>query len=347
MLKYLKALPLGRASDASSTGLGDGRPSARARPPGISFRGRRWERVGTAAFGGTWVGERTAMVASTEFIENLLEVLETATRQNYQTPGREGNILVLTPDMASDVMITADLHGHRRNFNQIKKIADLDKNPKRHLVLQEVCHGGPTYPSNGGCMSHGMLEDVAKLKVKYPERVHFMMSNHELSELTEYPILKTGKMLNLMFRLGIAEMYGGASEKIREGYLNFIRSLPLAIRLPGDILLTHSAPEKVDAKGFDNTVFDRELTPADLKEGTDVFQMVWGRDYRQENAEAFAKIVGAKVLIHGHTPCEKGFNVPNSIQIILDCCSRPASYVIIPAKEGLTQKDVVDRIKML
>lgn len=287
------------------------------------------------------------MVASIEFIENTLQVLEQATELNYRTPGREGNILVLTPELAEEVMITADLHGHRRNFNQIKKIADLDNNPKRHLILQEVCHGGPTYPSNGGCMSHGMLEDVARLKVKYPDRVHFIMSNHELSELTEYPILKVGKMLNLMFRLGISEMYGAASEKIREAYMAFIRSLPLGVRLPSDIFICHSAPEKCDAKGFDTTVFDRELSLADLKEGSDIFQMVWGRDYREENAAAFARLVGAKILIHGHTPQEKGFAVPNGLQIILDCCSRPASYVIIPTKEQIGLQQIVDRIKML
>ena len=246
------------------------------------------------------------MVASLEFIESTLATLEKAAAANLNTPGRQGNIVVITPDMADDVMITADLHGHRRNFNRIKKIADLDNHPRRHLIMQEVCHGGPTYPSNGGCMSHGMLEDVAKLKEKYPDRLHFILSNHELAELTEYPILKVGKMLNLMFRLGISEMYGAASEKVREGYLKFISSCPLGVRLPGEIFVCHSAPEKCDAKGFDTTVFDRELGGSDLREGSDVFQMVWGRDYRPENAAAFARLIEAKVLIHGHTPCGTG-----------------------------------------
>lgn len=287
------------------------------------------------------------MVASIEFIENTIATLAKAKEANLSTPGREGNIVVITQEHADDVMITADLHGHRRNFNRIKRIADLDSNPRRHLILQEVCHGGPTYPSNGGCMSHCMLEDVARMKAKYPDRVHFMLSNHELAELTEYPILKVGKMLNLMFRLGISEMYGSASEKIREAYLSFIASCPLGVRLPGDIFCCHSSPEKCDAKGFDTTVFDRELTGADLKEGSDVFAMVWGRDYRPENAEAFARLVEAKVLIHGHTPCEKGFNAPNDTQIILDCCGEPASYVIVPTNEDLSHAEILKRVKML
>jgi len=287
------------------------------------------------------------MVASPEFFESALAMLEQAKDANYQTPCRVHNIVDITPDHADEVMITADLHGHRRNFNRIKKIADLKHNPRRHLILQEVCHGGPTYPSNGGCMSHNMLEDVARLKVEFPEQVHFIMSNHELAELTEYPILKVGKMLNLMFRLGINEMYGAASEKIREAYMNFIASCPLAAKLPGNVFVTHSAPEKTDSDGFDPAIFERSLSAADMKEGTDLFRMVWGRDYRLENAQAFAKAIGAEVLIHGHTPQEKGFAVPNEVQIILDCCSQPATYLILPSQNPLKHDEIAKKIEFL
>ncbi|QGJ71374.1 Metallophos domain-containing protein [Planctomycetales bacterium 10988] len=288
------------------------------------------------------------MVASIEFIEDTIAALDKATEANKSTPSREGNVIVLTPEVADEVMITADLHGHRRNFNRIKRIADLKNNPRRHLILQEVCHGGPTYPSNGGCMSHGMLEDVARLKSEYPDRVHFILSNHEMAELTEYPILKVGKMLNLMFRLGISEMYGPASERIREGYMNFIASCPVGVRVEAsEAFICHSAPEKVDDRGFDATILDRDLSPTDMKEGTDLFQMVWGRDYRAENAKAFADLVGAKVLIHGHTPCEKGYDAPNDIQIILDCSSQPSCYLTLPVDKPLTQQEMIKKIEEL
>ena len=107
------------------------------------------------------------MVASIEYIEKTIATFEKAAEANLDTPGRQGNTIVLTPELAGEVMVTGDLHGHRRNFNLIRKTADLDAHPRRHLILQEVCHGGPTYPANGGCMSHAMLEDVAKLKAEY------------------------------------------------------------------------------------------------------------------------------------------------------------------------------------
>ena len=287
------------------------------------------------------------MVATFDYIEGVIANFRKATEANEDTPTREGNVVVLTPEVADDVMVTADLHGHRKNFNSIKKIADLERRPRRHLILQEVCHGGPTYPSNGGCMSHGMLEDVARLKASFPDRVHFLLSNHELAELTDYPILKAKKMLNLMFRLGLQEMYGPATEKVREAYTAFIRSCPLAVSLPGGVFICHTLPEKCDSRAFDRDILVRPLEAAELLEHGDVFNLVWGRDYRAENARAFARQVGAKVLIHGHEPCPEGFSVPNDTQIILDCCGQPACYLTIPMDREYSHAELVGRIQRL
>ena len=288
------------------------------------------------------------MVASIEYIEKVIATYQEAAEANRQTPLLDGNIVMITSDAdAEEVMITADLHGNRRNFNAIRNIADLENHPHRHLIMQEVCHGGPTYPTNGGCMSHTMLEDVAKMKATYPSRVHFLLSNHELAEVMDFPIVKGQKMLNLQFRCGLQDTYGPATEKVREAYFEFIRSCPLAVRLPGDIFISHTLPENLDTKDFDTTIFHRELTAADFQQHSSLFNLVWGRDFRPENAQLFAKLVGAKVLIHGHDPCAEGFKTPNDLQIILDCCDRPACYVILPVGEALGHAQIVDRIEQL
>lgn len=292
-------------------------------------------------------GGGVTMVATVEYIEKTILTFEEATAANWQTAGREGNTIVLGPEIAEEVMITGDLHGHRRNFNLIRRTADLERHPKRHLVLQEVCHGGPTYPANGGCMSHTMLEDVAKLKVQYRDRVHFLLGNHELAEMTDYPIQKNKQMLNLLFRLGLQQMYGSAADKIREAFIPFIQSCPLAVRLPGGVFVCHSIPENVDTHHFDRSIFTRTLDPQEYYQRSAVFDLVWGRDYRQENAEAFAKLVGAEVLINGHEPCPDGFAVPNPRQIILDCCGDKACYVMLRTDEKMSHDEIVRRIQVL
>lgn len=287
------------------------------------------------------------MVASFEYIEKVIATYGEATEANLRTLGREGNVVELPSTSGGEAMVTGDLHGHRRNFNLIRKLADLAAHPKRHLILQEVCHGGPTYPSNRGCMSHSMLEDVAKLKVEFPHRVHFLLGNHELAELTDYPIQKNKQMLNLAFRLGLQQMYGPATEKVREAYFPFLRSCPLAVRLGADVFISHSVPEHVDSRPFDTTIFSRDIDPGEYFERSGIFELVWGRDYRQENAQAFAELVEAKTLINGHEPCEEGFNSPNEIQLILDCCADKACYVVLPTDRDLTHAEIVEKVRKL
>ena len=244
-------------------------------------------------------------------------------------------------------MLTGDLHGHRRNLNLIRRIAELESLPRRHLVLQEVCHGGPTYPQNGGCMSHATVEDIARLKVRFPDRVHLLLGNHELAELTDYPIQKNRQMLNVLFRIGLEQMYGAESGRVRDALAEFLVTSPLAVRIAGGVFVCHSIPEGIDSRPFDQTIFDRPLDPLEFYERGDIFQLVWGRDYRPANARAFAEMMDAGVLINGHEPCAEGFSVPNMHQVILDCCGDIACYVVLPTGRQWTQAEVVQRIKRL
>jgi hypothetical protein len=253
----------------------------------------------------------------------------------------------LNEDLAEEVLITGDLHGNRRNFNLIRDLADLDRHPGRHLIMQEVCHGGMTYPQNGGCMSHSMLEEVAAWKSRYPDRVHFLLGNHEIAEMTEYPIQKRNRMLNLLFRLGMQQMFGQAAEEIRQAYLPFLLSCPLGVRLGENILITHSIPQYVDKRGFDASFFQRELQWQDFLEDAPAFQMLWGRDYRSRNAKAFAALTHSAILINGHEPCPEGYLVPNHYQVIVDSCNNESKYLLLSTGRQWTHAEVVEQLRPL
>jgi hypothetical protein len=286
------------------------------------------------------------MPASPETVQRVIATYHEAARASASTCGRKGSVVVLGPRNAGDVMVTGDLHGNRLNFGKLLEVADLEGNPRRHLVMQEVCHGGPVYPQ-GGCMSHLMLEDVARLKTRFPDRFHFLLSNHELSEWTDYPIVKASRMLNLTFRCGMKAQYGAAADQVREAMLGFLSSCPLAVRLSNGVFISHSLPEGADALAFDASVFDRAIRPGDLHGEGAVFRLVWGRDYREANAAAFAKTVGARVLVNGHEPCPDGFQAPNDYQLILDCAGPACAYVVIPVGEVVTHQQLVQRVERL
>jgi hypothetical protein len=280
------------------------------------------------------------MRVSIEFLHQLVERLEQATKANLQTPGRKGCLIQLGPESADGVMVAGDLHGNRVNFNKIVKAAALDAHPHRHLVLQEVVHGGPTYP-NGGCMSHMLLEDVAALKVKYPDRVHFLLSNHEVAEVLKTPLMKGGVSQNQLFAAGLDYAYGAAGSRIAQGFHSFIRTCPLAIRLRNGVFISHSAPDQRSLPTFDLKNFTRELRDNDFEMGGFAYGMIWGRDHDPAHIKKFAELVKSTALVHGHEPTPAGWQTPNEYQLIFDGSGPECFTVLIPLDRKLTVKDLV------
>lgn len=285
------------------------------------------------------------MTATARQIDETIGTYRAATAANAETAGRSGSAIELPPHPDGEVVVTADLHGNRLNFERLRAIADLEGNPETHLVMQEVCHGGPVYPGTDGCMSHLLLEDVARLKVRHRDRFHFLLSNHEWAEILDFPISKSNRLLNLTFRCGMQQCYGDRTEEVREAMVGFLRSLPLLLRINSTVV-THAAPANLGCVPFDKGVFERELGDEDLRPHGDVFRLLWGRDFSEENGATFADLLNAKVLIHGHEPCPEGFCVPNRHQIILDCCGQPASYLRIPTGRDLTHDEAARRIQL-
>ena len=129
-------------------------------------------------------------------------------------------------------MVVGDLHGNLAIFRQILAVAALAEHPDRHLVLQELVHGQHFYPDEKGEKSHQLVDLVAALKCQYPSRVHVILGNHELSELTGRVIAKYGTTLNALFRQGIETAYGPHAEAIYKAYLDLFTAMPPAVRTP-------------------------------------------------------------------------------------------------------------------
>jgi hypothetical protein len=238
---------------------------------------------------------------------------------------------------AQDVLVAGDLHGNLAHFQCLLDRARLDRNPRRHLVLQELVHGDSHYP-NGGCKSHQLVDLVAALKCQYPERVHFILGNHELSEILEQPILKGGVRTGDLFRQGIDAAYGSQSGHVFAAYIELFESLPLAVRTNNRVFVSHSFPESSDMdRGFDVSILQSpSLAEICKSDGRSLHDLLWGRDGEESTARRFANLVQANLLITGHMPCRDGFHTPNSLQLILDCSRFPACYCLLSNHDSVT-----------
>jgi hypothetical protein len=276
----------------------------------------------------------------------LLPLIHKAVDAFRTTPGRRGHFVQLM--VVSDVLVVGDLHGHVENFKRVLELADLNNHRKRHLVLQEVIHGPNRYPSTGGDQSHRMLDLLAALKCQYPARVHCLMGNHELSQWTERAITKNNEDLNQLFSVGVQTAYRDKADAIYEAYCQLIAALPVAIRTPNRIMLSHSLPAASRIDSWEvAAVLDEEFPAAAYKIGGGVHSVVWGRDTSAATVERYLAKVDCDLLISGHIPCEDGFLIPNERQLILDCKDDRACCCLVPTERPVTHQELVASVHRL
>jgi len=275
----------------------------------------------------------------------LLTTLQRAARAFRATPGRRGRVVRLPA--GCEVLIAGDMHGSVENFRLLLKTADLGANPRRHLVLQELVHGPFRYPG-GGDKSHQLLDLLAALKCQYPERVHFLLGNHELAQWQNQRIGKGDVDQNVLFRAGVDEAYGDHGPAIYAAYLELFAAASVLLFTANRVVLCHTLPSAKHLAVFALDALERdEPEPRDLLLGGAIHAMVWDRDLSQANAEAFLRKVDGDWLITGHIPCERGFMVPNNRQIILDALGTPACYCRFPTDRAVTQDELVSMISEL
>jgi len=262
-------------------------------------------------------------------------------------PGNEVTKLTAELDITEgDVVVVGDLHGNRVNFIRLLKAADLEHHPNRHLILQEAVHGGPNSPQ-GGCLSYILFEGLAALKAKHPDRVHVLVANHDLAEHMGQVIFKNGTHLNQAFDQGMAEAYGERREEVRQWYRRLIESLVVACRTRYGLFISHSTPDGTSLASFDVGLFDHDRLSEDIYRGSSLYNLVWGRDYRPETADRFAELVGAELFLVSHTPCPRGYEVPNHRHLVIQSHDEAACYVHLPLERPLTQAQLLTWLRRL
>jgi hypothetical protein len=278
-------------------------------------------------------------------LDRRLHTLQQAARAFRATPGRKGRVITLQD--ASEVLVAGDLHGHVDIFRQLLAAAELAKNPRRHLVLQEVIHGPFRYPL-GGDKSHQLLDLIAALKCQFPRQVHLLMGNHELAQWTNRRIGKDEDNLLELFDAGVKLAYAERADAVLAAYKDIMSAAPFALRTVNRVFLSHSLPPPVHRSAFDPAVLERDVPPnGDARPGGSLHSLVWGRDTSLANVTAFLHRVDADWLITGHIACDHGYEAPNERQLILDCTGSPACYCLFPADRQLTHADLLGCVRSL
>jgi predicted phosphodiesterase len=254
---------------------------------------------------------------------------------------RRGNLIHLPAD--GSLVITGDIHGHRRNFERIVAFADLANNPNRHIVLQEIIHGGPE-DSQGGCLSYKLLLDAVRYKLDFPDRVHIIMGNHDTACINSSEVMKDGREMNRAMRLAMDRDFEQAGADVGLAIRQFLFSQPLAIRCDNRIWVLHSLPGDRYIDKFDPKILDRQLKINDVVRPGSAYLLTWGRKHSQQLLDKMAKLFDVDIFILGHQPQEQGWSRVGDNLIIIASNHNHGCLLSIDLAKSYTIEQLIDSI---
>ena len=246
--------------------------------------------------------------------QTIVDLLNKGIEAGNADKFRRGNLIHL-PDEGS-LIITGDIHGHRRNFERIVAFADLANNPGRHIVLQEIIHGG-TEDSQGGCLSYKLLFDVIRYKLDFPDHVHIIMGNHDTACINSSEVMKDGREMNRAMHLALEREFGQACADVELAIRQFLFSQPLAIRCDNRIWVSHSLPGDRYVTKFDTKILDRQLKINDVVRPGSAYLLTWGRKHSQALLDKMAEQFDVDLFVLGHQPQEQGWSQAGDNLIII------------------------------
>jgi hypothetical protein len=276
-------------------------------------------------------------------LQFAIDTFNRAADLNLEDPIREGSLLCFAN--YGQVVMTGDLHGHRRNFEKLVKYCQLESTPIRHVILHEIIHEEPE--SYGAAdRSVELLLDAAKWKTFFPEQIHFLQSNHELAQLQDHQISKGGRIVTDDFDRGVAEVLETDDiEPALEAIDRFIASFPLAGRTPNRVFFAHSLPDVSWIDEFDPRCVDQPASEVELYEGSSAYQLVWGRRHTTAVLDKLAAAYGVDYFVIGHQPQEFGYEVVLDRVIILASDNNHGVFLPIDCHKKYDIEALVERIR--
>ncbi len=273
--------------------------------------------------------------------KSIVDLLNKGAQACIADKFRRGNVIHLPAE--GSLIMTGDIHGHRRNFERIVTFADLSNNPARHVVLQEIIHGGPQ-DSEGGCISYKLLFDAVRYKLNYPDRVHIIMGNHDTAVINDSQVMKNGKEMNRPMNLALDREFQQASADIKLAMRQFLLSQPLAVRCDNRIWMSHSLPGNHYVNKFDEQVLQKQLEISDCVKPGSAYLLTWGRNHNQHTLDTMAELLDADTFILGHQPQQQGWGQAGENLIIIASNHNHGCLLPINLTQSYTVEQLIDSI---
>jgi hypothetical protein len=271
----------------------------------------------------------------------VTDLMAKGVKANYADRFRSGNLVRLPA--RGDLVVTGDIHGHRRNFERILTFAGLDSNPERHVIFQEIIHGGPE-DKQGGCLSFELLFELVRYKLDFPDRVHIIMGNHDTAYIDQSEVMKGGKEMNASMRSALSRRFGPDSQAVDLAIRQFLFSQLLAVRCENRLWMSHSLPSDRFVTKFEDGIFHRELKISDIIKPNSAYLLTWGRKHSQKTLTEMARRLDVDLFILGHQPQEKGWLKAGENLLILASDHNHGVLLPVDLTESYSLEQLTDRL---
>ncbi len=233
----------------------------------------------------------------------VADIFRRVAELNAEDPRRQGNVVSIPPDR--EVVVVGDIHGSRDALAKVIGYANRLPADRRCLVLQELIHGAID-PDTGHDRSIELILRTARIKLSQPDQIVFLMGNHDVAQLTGNEITKDGQPCCETFRAGVEFLFGDQAGQIMAAFAEMIESLPLAVRCPNGVLVSHSLPSpgRMDSAGVE--ILDRPYRREDFARGGGVYEWTWGRGQTPEQLDQLREMLGVRFFILGHRHTAQG-----------------------------------------
>jgi len=273
--------------------------------------------------------------------QTTIALLNRGIQANRADRFRHANLIGLPAP--GSLIVGGDIHGHRRNFERLVAYADLPNHPDRHVVLQEIIHGGPEDEA-GGCLSYQLLLDAVHYKLDFPDQVHFVMGNHDTASISSTEVMKNGKEMNRAMASALEREFRQAGPDVGSAIRQFLFSQPLAVRCSNRIWISHSLPNDRCVDAFDPGIFARDLKLGDYEKPGSAYLLTWGRQHSQATLDRLARTLDVDFFVLGHQHQQRGWSQAGDNLVILASDHNHGHLLRIDLSKTYTIAQLIDSL---
>lgn len=206
--------------------------------------------------------------------------------------------LVELPKKGKALIIT-DIHGNLTDFKKFMNIWEyFESYEDNHLILTgDFIHAM-------GLENDQSIDIVEYVKYKYENfrNFHVLLGNHEWATISNKSVFKAGINQTHNFDELLRDKFGSKYRQKLDGYIEFFKELPIAVRTANKIFISHAGPPN-NIRSLDEII---NITRKGYNNNSTLMQMLWNRkeDFTEDDLKSFLKKVDCQMMIVGHTPVD-------------------------------------------